>query len=284
MALTDSEMKALRPDALAPAEIEAKAETIAIGKATMGAGKLFVLAIMAGMFIALGATLFTLVQGDAEMGFAFKRILGGACFSLGLIMVVSCGAELFTGNCLMVCGMNSGKIDFKGLIRNWVIVYLGNLVGSLIIVLLIYLSNMASMNGSAVGSAMVATAVGKVTPDALTLFVKGILCNTLVCLAVWMSFSARTLVDKVICVVMPVMAFVACGFEHSVANMFFLPMGLLSKAVGFGTSVANVDALSIMSVMYNIGIVTLGNIVGGSILVGLSYWFVYHKKSEAKGE
>ena len=279
MSVSDAELKALRPDALAPAEIEAKAEAIAVGKATMAPGKMFVLAILAGMFIAFGATLFSLVQGDGEMWFAVKRVFGAACFSAGLMMVVCCGAELFTGNCLMVCGWGSKKIGIGGMLKNWVIVYLGNLVGSLLIVLLVYLANMASMNGGAVGDAMVATAVGKVTPSALTLFAKGILCNTLVCLAVWMSFSARTIVDKIVCVVMPVTAFVACGFEHSIANMFFLPMGLVAKSAGFGSAVANAAALDITGIFYNIGIVTLGNIVGGAILVGLSYWYVYHKKN-----
>ena len=275
--LEDTEVKAIKPDALAPAEIEAKAETLAVGKATMGLGKMFVLAIMAGMFIALGATLFSLVQGDTEMWFGIKRVFGAMMFSLGLIMTVCCGAELFTGNCLMICGAGSKKIQWSGLIRNWVCVYIGNLVGSLIIVLLVYLANMAAMNGGAVGDAMVATAAGKITPDALTLFAKGILCNTLVCLAVWMSFGARTLVDKIFCVIMPVTAFVACGFEHSIANMFFLPMGLLAQQAGFGSATATVITLG--GIGYNLLFVTLGNIVGGAILVGLSYWYVYHKKN-----
>ena len=276
--LEENELKAIKPDLLAPAEIEAKAETLAVGKATMGLGKMFVLAIMAGIFIAFGATLFTLVQGDTEMWFAVKRVFGAACFSLGLLLTVCCGAELFTGNCLMVCGMNSGKINIAGLLRNWVVVYLGNLVGSLLIVALVYFANMAAMNGGAVGDAMVATAVGKITPDALTLFAKGILCNTLVCLAVWMSFGARTLVDKIFCVIMPVTAFVACGFEHSIANMFFLPMGMAAQAAGYGA--AGAATIGISGILYNLAFVTLGNIVGGAILVGLSYWYVYHKKSE----
>ena len=220
--ITNSQVAALRTDALSPAEIEQKAESLAVDKATMAASKLFLLAVMAGAFIACGATLFTLVQGDTQLPFAVKRVFGAFCFSLGLMLVVCCGAELFTGNCLMVCGLCSKKIDVKGLLRNWCLVWVGNFVGSLIIAALVYGSNMAGMNGGEVGAAMVSIAAGKVSPDALTLFCKGIMCNFLVCLAVWMSFGARTMADKLLCVIMPITAFVACGFEHSIANMFFL--------------------------------------------------------------
>ena len=273
--LTNSQVAALRPDALSPAEIEQKAESLATGKATMAASKLFFLAIMAGAFIACGATLFTLVQGDTQLPFAVKRVLGAFCFSVGLMLVVCCGAELFTGNCLMVCGLNSKKIDVKGLLRNWCLVWLGNFVGSLIIAALVSGSNMASMNGGEVGAAMVSIAAGKVSPDALTLFCKGIMCNFLVCLAVWMSFGARTMADKLLCVIMPITAFVACGFEHSVANMFFLFEGLFAQMAGFG-----VGGIELGGIFYNIGVVTLANIVGGALMVGASYWFAYAKREK----
>lgn len=263
----------LRPDALSPAEIEQKAESLATGKATMPAAKLFVLAIMAGAFIACAATLFTLVQGDTQLPFAVKRVFGAACFSMGLMLVVCCGAELFTGNCLMVCGAASKKVGIGGVVRNWFIVYVGNFVGSLVIAALVYGSNMAGMNGGEVGAAMVSIAAGKVTPDALTLFCKGIMCNFLVCLAVWMSFGARTMVDKLLCVIMPVTAFVACGFEHSIANMFFLFEGLFAQMGGFASG-----GITFAGIFYNLGIVTLANIVGGAIMVGVSYWFAYAKR------
>ena len=201
--LTDSHASMLRPDALSPAEIEQKAESLAPGKATMPAGKLFILAVLAGAFIACGATLFTLVQGDTQLPFAIKRVFGAACFSMGLMLVVCCGAELFTGNCLMVCGLGSRKINIKGLLRNWCIVYAGNFAGSLLIACLVYGTSMANMNGGEVGAAMVSIASGKVSPCALVLFCKGVMCNFLVCLAVWMSFGARTMVDKLLCVIMP---------------------------------------------------------------------------------
>ena len=273
--ITNAQVAALRPDALSPAEIEQKAESLATGKATMAASKLFLLAVMAGAFIACGATLFTLVQGDTQLPFAVKRVFGAFCFSLGLMLVVCCGAELFTGNCLMVCGLNSKKITVKGLLRNWCLVWVGNFAGSLIIAALVYGSNMAGMNGGEVGAAMVSIAAGKVSPDALTLFCKGIICNFLVCLAVWMSFGARTMADKLLCVIMPITAFVACGFEHSVANMFFLFEGLFAQMAGFG-----VGGIALSGIFYNIGVVTLANIVGGALMVGASYWFAYAKREK----
>lgn len=273
--ITNAQIAALRPDALSPAEIEQKAESLATGKATMAASKLFLLAVMAGAFIACGATLFTLVQGDTQLPFAVKRVFGAFCFSLGLMLVVCCGAELFTGNCLMVCGLGSKKINIKGLLRNWCLVWLGNFAGSLIIAALVFGSNMASMNGGEVGAAMVSIAAGKVSPDALTLFCKGIMCNFLVCLAVWMSFGARTMADKLLCVIMPITAFVACGFEHSVANMFFLFEGLFAQMAGFGAG-----GIVLSGIFYNIGVVTLANIVGGALMVGVSYWFAYAKREK----
>ena len=278
MAMDRSDVKALRPDALGPAEIEAKAETLAEGKAGMAGAKCFVLAILAGAFIAFGATYFLVFLGDSAVPFAAQRMVGGICFSLGLVLVLCCGAELFTGNMLMVTGLASGKIKLGGLVRNWVIVWLGNLVGSLIAVALIYWCGVGSMNGGAVGDAMVSVAVGKVTPDWLVLMAKGIMCNVMVCLAVWIGFSARTVVDKVLGIMLPISFFVAAGFEHCVANMFFLPTGLLMKSAGFGAAVANAGALDVTAILYNLSAATVGNIIGG-VLVGLAYWFVYARNS-----
>lgn len=279
MALDAQDIKALRPDALSPAEIEAKAETISIGKTTMSIPKMFALAIMAGLFIGCGATLFTLVQGDAELPFAISRVFGAACFSVGLMLVVCCGAELFTGNTLMICGVGSKKINWGGMMKNWVVVWIGNLVGSVLLAFLVYMSAMAAMNGGLVGDAMVNIANSKVSLAPETIFCKGILCNFLVCLGVWMSFAGRTIVDKIVCVIMPITAFVACGFEHCVANMFFLFMGFFAKLSGYGSSV-DASALDISGIFYNLTFATLGNIVGGMVMVGLIYWFVYHKKND----
>ena len=271
MAMDQSDVKALRSDALGPAEIEAKAETLAVGKAGMAGVKCFVLAMLAGAFIAFGATYFLVFLGDSAVPFAAQRMVGGICFSLGLVLVLCCGAELFTGNMLMVTGLG-------GLVRNWVIVWLGNLVGSLIVVALIYWCGVGAMNGGAVGDAMVSVAVGKVTPDWLVLMAKGIMCNVMVCLAVWIGFSARTVVDKVLGIMLPISFFVAAGFEHCVANMFFLPTGLLMKSAGFGAAVANAGALDVTAILYNLSAATVGNIIGG-VLVGLAYWFVYARNN-----
>ena len=273
--LDDSEVKAVRPDALTPAEIEAKAEAVAIGKTKTPVAKLLVLSMLAGAFIAFGALYFCVFLGDPSIPFAVQRVVGGLCFSLGLVLVLCCGAELFTGNMLMVCALASKKITLGAMAKNWALVWLGNLAGALV-----YFAHIGDMNGGAVGSAMISVAVSKVTPDWITLFFKGILCNIFVCLAVWIGFGARTVVDKVIGILLPISAFVACGFEHCVANMFFLPMGLLAKSTGYASTV-DASALDFSSIFYNISTATLGNIVGGALFVGLAYWFVFHAKKES---
>lgn len=280
MTTLSGDMKGLRPDALAPAQIEAKAEEVAVGKTKTAPAKVFVLAMFAGAFIAFGALYFCVFLGDPTMPFAVQRAVGGLCFCLGLVLVLCCGAELFTGNSLMVTALASRKITLSAMLKNWAIVWVGNLAGALVAVLLVFLAHIADLNGGAVGGAMVSVAVSKVTPDWITLFFKGILCNIFVCLAVWIGFGARTVVDKVVGILIPISAFVACGFEHCVANMFFLPMGLVAKTAGYA-SAADASVLDIGSILYNISAATLGNIVGGALFVGLAYWFVFHKKNEA---
>lgn len=189
--------------------------------------------------------------------------------------MLCCGAELFTGNVLMICAKASGKIPWKGVFRNWSIVWIGNFVGSLLAMAVIYLTNLQGMNGGAVGEAFVSVAAGKVALDPVTLFFKAIMCNVLVCLAVWIGFSGKTVADKVLGLLLPISAFVACGFEHCVANMFFLPMGLVLNSVGFGAA----GAITLGGVAYNLVLATLGNIAGG-LIVGLAYWFIYRKKQE----
>ena len=261
-------------DALSPAQTEAKAETLGISKGSMPAGRMFVAAMLAGAFIGFGAMFFCLFTSDSSLPFAVQRAGGGACFCLGLVLVLCCGAELFTGNSLMVCSLFSKKIGAGQLARNWAIVWLGNLAGSLVVVFLVCASQMGAMNGGAVGTTMVNVASSKASLAPATIFAKGILCNVLVCLAVWIGFSARSVVDKVLGIFLPITAFVACGFEHCVANMFFLPTGLLMKSAGFGAVVANAAALDVTAILYNLSAATVGNIIGG-VLVGLAYWFVY---------
>lgn len=275
MSIVKEDLAIVCPDALAPAATEAKAENIGITKAAMSPAKCFVAAMLAGAFIGFGGMYFCTFLGDPTMPFAVQRMVGGICFCLGLTLVLCCGAELFTGNALMICAKASGKIKWSGLLRNWVVVWLGNLAGSLLAMFVIYMSNLQGMNGGAVGEAFVSVAAGKVALDPVILFFKAIMCNVLVCLAVWIGFSGKTVVDKVIGLLFPISAFVACGFEHCVANMFFLPMGLLLNMGGIGAA----GAVTMGGVVYNIALATLGNIVGG-LAVGLAYWFIYHKKQE----
>ncbi len=263
-------------DALTPAATEQKAEAVAQGKVALSTGRVFVLAMLAGAYIAFGAAFFGLVLGDGGIGLIASRLLGGLCFCLGLTLVVCAGGELFTGNSLMICAAASGKISVKALAKNWVLVWFGNFVGALLVVALMYFSDLQSMNSGLVGAALVQVAAGKLALPFGTAFAKGILCNVLVCLAVWIAFAGRTIVDKVAGLILPVSAFVAMGFEHCVANMFFLPMGLLLHGAGFGVAAAEV--MTVGNLLLNLCAATLGNMVGGALLVGLSYWFVYGRK------
>ena len=274
MSITSDDLKPIKPDALSPAETEAKAESLGVGKATMAIPKMFVMAMLAGAFIAFGGMYFCIFLGDSTMPFAAQRMVGGICFCLGLVLVLCCGSELFTGNCLMICAKASGKIGWGGVLKNWVTVWLGNFAGALVAVLLIFMAQVWAMNSGGVAEAMVSVAASKVTPDWVTLFFKGIMCNVFVCLAVWIGFSARTVVDKVIGIILPISAFVAAGFEHCVANMFFLPMGCLLNSMGVGAA----GAVPLEGILYNLSAATLGNIVGG-LLVGLAYWFVFAKRA-----
>ncbi|WP_296013367.1 formate/nitrite transporter family protein [uncultured Adlercreutzia sp.] len=275
MSIVKEDLAAISPDALAPAATEAKAENVGVTKASMPGVKCFVSAMLAGAFIAFGGMYFCTFLGDPTMPFAAQRMVGGICFCLGLALVLCCGAELFTGNVLLICAKASGKISWGGVLRNWGIVWLGNLAGSLLALFIIYMTNLQGMNGGAVGEAFVSVAAGKVALDPATLFFKGIMCNILVCLAVWIGFAGKTVADKVLGILLPISAFVACGFEHCVANMFFLPMGLVLNLGGFGAA----GAITVGGIVYNLVLATAGNIVGG-LLVGLAYWFIYRKKQE----
>lgn len=279
MAIEKEDLNAVKPDCLAPAAIQAKGETVAVGKANMLPGRAFALSILAGMFIGSGALFMTYVKADSALSFAPSQVLGGFVFTLGLICVIVAGAELFTGNTLMVMAALSKKITWSGVLKNWVLVWVGNFVGSLVLASVVLGANLAALGGGEVGNAMMTIAAGKINLDPLIIFCRGIICNFLVCLAVWMGFAGKTVIDKIFTTIMPVMAFVALGAEHCVANMFFLPMGVLTKATGIAyTGSANIDVLTWGGAFYNIGFATLGNIVGGAIFVGILYWFAFHKK------
>jgi formate/nitrite transporter len=263
-------------DAYAPKEIAQRVETIGVSKVRLPLSSQITLGILAGGFIGLGALYFTLVTSDVNLGFAASRLLGGVTFSLGLILVVIAGAELFTGSNLVVMAWASKRITTKELLCNWVAVYLANLVGAFGLALLVFLSNHWQMNGAAVGTNAVKIAVVKTSLPFSEAFFKGILCNVLVCLAIWLALAGRSVADKICAIVFPISAFVAAGFEHSVANMYFIPLGILLKD---RVAVAGSDILSWSGFGSNLVPVTLGNIVGGSVMVALVYYLVYRRQN-----
>jgi formate/nitrite transporter len=259
-------------DAYSPKEIAERVENIGVTKARLPLLTVATLGVLAGGFIGLGALYFTLVTSDSSLSFAASRLLGGVTFSLGLILVVVAGAELFTGNNLLVMAWASKHITTSELVRNWLIVYLANFVGALGLVLLVFLSDHWQMGNGAVGANAVRIAAAKAALSFPAAFFQGILCNILVCLAIWLALAARSVVDKILAIIFPISAFVAAGFEHSVANMYFIPLGLILKD---RIPVGGAENLSWVGLWSNLVPVTLGNIVGGSVMVALVYYFVY---------
>ncbi len=275
-------------DALLPAEMAAKAEQIGVKKAHLDVVSMFVLAMLAGAFIALGANFATTVIAGAgdKLPYGVTRLLAGVVFALGLILVVVGGAELFTGNNLIVMAWANRKVSTALLLQNWLVVYLGNFVGALGTALLVFFGNQYGQGGGAVGAAALATANAKTGLDFISAVALGILCNALVCLAVWLTFSARTTTDRILAIVPPIAAFVAAGFEHSIANMYFIPIGLFIKAgapaafwTAVGKTAADYPGLTWSNFIFNNLVpVTLGNLIGGVVLVGAVYWFVYLRR------
>lgn len=284
MDITAADIAATKPDCLAGAGIEAKGVTVGVTKAGMEMRAAIPLAILAGLFIGMGALFMTYVKADQTLSFAASSVLGGLVFSLGLICVVVAGAELFTGNSLMVMAALSKKISWGDLAKNWVVVWVFNFIGSLILVAIIFgCGLMATKAGdNTIGNQMVAIASAKINLSPVQILFRGIMCNLLVCLAVYMGFAGRTVIDKIFTCIFPVMAFVAMGFEHCVANMFFLPMGVIAAGAGFGTQLdaAVLATVNMGGALYNIALATVGNIIGGAVFVGIMYWWAYHKKSE----
>jgi len=278
-------------DAYAPAQMAARVEEAGIVKGNLDATSTFTLAVLAGAFIAFGAVLYTYVIHDSPLSIGLTKLVGGLVFCLGLILVIVAGAELFTGNSLIVMAYVSRKITLRQLLRNWVIVFAGNLVGSLGIVFLIWLSGQWSARNSAVGVEALIIANDKVSLGFWQALSRGILCNILVCLAVWLCFSGRSVTDKILAIIFPITAFVALGFEHSIANMYFVPAGLLIKQSPEALAAAqnvlgqtpDLSRLSIAGfIVNNLLPVTLGNIIGGGFLVGAIYWFVYLRRTAAE--
>lgn len=289
-------MSEMRIDSLLPQEMASRAEFLGVRKAAMPSFKTFMLAILAGAFIAMGAIFATTVSAGGEtvtgadgtiayvvgLPYGVVRVLAGLVFSLGLILVIVGGAELFTGNNLIVMAWASGKVRGVRLLRNWIIVYAGNFVGAFGTAVLMFLSRQYTFGSNAVGVTALKTAVTKCDLGFVQAIALGILCNALVCMAVWLTYSARSTVDKIVAILFPIAAFVAAGFEHSVANMYFIPFGLLIKDFDpafistVGSQVAHLEHLTWGAfLLKNLLPVTIGNIIGGSIFVAAFYWMIY---------
>ena len=277
-------------DALLPADIARKAEAVGVQKTRMNVPSLLALAVLAGAFIALGGMFATTVLAGADgvVPFGISRLLSGLVFCLGLILVVVGGAELFTGNTLMVMAWAAGEVRLREMLRAWAIVYIGNFVGAIGTAALAFLSGQYLAGKGSVAGVALNLALAKVTLSFDHALFLGILCNVLLCLAVWLAFGARSTTDKVLALLFPVSAFVVAGFEHSVANMYLIPLGLFIKAwapaalwAEIGGDAANYAALTWPAFFVSLIPVTIGNIIGGGVLVGLVYWFIYLRPRRA---
>ncbi len=275
-------------DALPPAEVARKAELVGVTKAGMETFNVFVLSVLAGAFIAMGANFATTVAaGGSELPYGVVRLLAGLTFSLGLILVVVAGAELFTGNNLIVMGWASRRVSTARLLENWTIVWIGNFVGALGTAFIVYVSGQYTFGGGAVGQTALAIAEAKTSLGFVEAIALGMLCNALVCLAIWLTYGAHTTTDKILAIIPPIAAFVAAGFEHSVANMYFISIGLLiERDEGFVESIQPPPDLSSLNwasfFLDNLLPVTIGNIIGGAVMVGAVYWLVYLRPRRAE--
>ena len=273
-------------DAYAPKEIALKVETVGVAKAHMATLPLLMLGLLAGAFIGLGGMFFVIIKSDASLSFAISQLLGGFVFCLGLILVVIAGAELFTGNNLLAMAWADGQITSREVLRNWVLVCAANLVGTTGLALLVYLSGHTHANGGAIGNTVLKIAFAKQNLVWHEAFFKGVLCNVLVCMAVWMAMAGRSVVDKVLAIVFPITAFVAAGFEHSIANMYFMQLALIVQyfepvTAANALGVAG-NALSVAGMFGNLVPVILGNLVGGSVFLGLTYHLIYRVAAAAQ--
>lgn len=272
-------------DALLPPEMAVKAENIGVKKVRLSFTQKMLLSILAGAFIAFAGDFYTVISvGTSDaVGFGLSKFIGGLAFSLGLVLVIIGGAELFTGNNLKVMALASGKLTLWEVLWNWTLVYIGNLIGSLITVYGLYLTRQYEMADGAVAVLALKIANGKCALPFSTALFRGIYCNVFVCLAIWLCFSARTNTDKILCIIFPITAFVAAGFEHSVANMFFIPMGMVLKSNAgllsrLDVLASDFSALNLAGCAKNLAAVTIGNIIGGGLLVGAVYWLIYRSK------
>ena len=270
-------------DSYLPPAMAQKAADAGVAKANLGKWRMLALAVLAGAFIAMGAIFATTATAGSTLPFGITKLVGGLVFCLGLILVVVAGAELFTGNNLIVMAWASGKVSTTRLLRNWVIVYVGNFMGAFLTAVMMLFSGQYLFGNGAIGLNALNIANAKVNLGFGQAIVLGIFCNALVCLAVWLCMSARTTMDKILAIIFPITAFVAAGFEHSIANMYFIPMGLLIKSSAgaafwsdIGKTASDYANLTWSNFFVaNLLPVTIGNILGGAVMVGLVYWFIY---------
>jgi formate transporter len=283
-------------DAVVPAAIAARAEEAGVARASLDPVNLLVLSVLGGAFIAFGAIFATTVSAgsiavvsadgspalSAGLPYGIIRLLTGLVFSVGLILINVAGAELFTSNNLIVLAWAAKRVRTGDVLRNWSITYAGNFIGAFMTAVLMFTTTQYSFGGGAVGLAALSMANSKASLAFVPALTLGIMCNALVCLAAWMCYGARTTVDRVVTIVPPIAAFVAAGFEHCIANIYFIPLGLLIKAgappsfwSAIGKQADDFPALSWENFLANLLPVTIGNIIGGAIMVGAVYWFIY---------
>lgn len=266
-----------------PPQMLEKTSAAGITKSSLRFLPLLLLSILAGMYIAFGGVFSTVIATGTNtvLPYGIVKLLQGLAFSLGLILVVVGGAELFTGNMLMIIPFLERKIDINSLLRNWLVVYIGNFAGSLVVALLIISAGSYQLNGGLLGTTMLSIADAKMHYSFFQAVSLGILCNVLVCLAVWISYSARNTADKIISIIFPISAFIAAGFEHSVANMYLIPVALMLKNLDPGFVTGSGLSLSALTwgdfFLHNLLPVTLGNMVGGVFFVGVAYFLAYHR-------
>jgi formate/nitrite transporter len=257
-------------DAFSPGEIAERLEKVGVAKARLPLATLVMLGMLAGAFIGLGALYYVIVASDPVLPFALQRVLGGAVFSLGLLLVVVAGAELFTGNNLIALAWAEGKVTSRELAVNWLVVCTANFAGAVILAALVFLSGHAD----AYASTYLKIAAAKTSLPVVQAFFSGVMCNVLVCMAIWMTLAGRSVTDKAVAIVLPISAFVAAGFEHSVANMYFIPLGMMLQA-------AAAQPVEPFGLVRNLVPVIAGNIVGGSVLVALVYYVIYRRPALA---
>jgi formate/nitrite transporter len=262
-------------DAFSPKEIAERVREIGVAKTRLPLLSTIMLGVLAGAFIGLGGLYFVLIKSSPALDFVASQLIGGLAFSLGLILVVVAGAELFTGNNLLAMAWADGEISTAEVLRNWVVVCFANFIGASGLALLVFLSGHTELNGGDIAQQYLKIAAAKCSLPFWTAFFRAVLCNVLVCMAVWMALAGRSVIDKAVAIVFPISAFVAAGFEHSIANMYFIPMAMLLKSAGAGG--AGVDAITWSGFVGNLLPVILGNLVGGSVLVGLVYHVIYRR-------